>query len=134
VLLADGDAGGVADHAQAFTPGSSLGFDVTTTTNADAGGVPDILSFYLLDSTEAPLSTNAPADTPNAFFRLDLTGPGVTITDVGTYGNTSVPVGPPTISAVVADTPEPGSLALGIGVSLCGVLTAARRRRFANKR
>jgi len=134
VLLADGDATGVADHAQAFTPGSSLGFDVFTTTNLDTGGTPDVLSFYLLDSTLAPLSTNAPVDTANAFLRLDLTGPGVTLSSVQSYGNTAIPVAPPVITAIAAATPEPGALALGIGISLCGSLTALRRRRLAKKR
>jgi hypothetical protein len=133
VLLADGDPGGVADHAQAFLPGASLEFDVFTTTNLDIGVNPDVLTFYLLDPSINPFSTNAPTDTPNAFFRLDLTGPGVTINSVGTYGNTSVPIRPPRISAITT-TPEPGSVAFGIGVSLCGALTARRRRRHTQTR
>ena len=127
VLLTDGDAGGVADHAQAFTPGGILGFNATVTTNADAGGTPDIFTFYLLDSGLNQLSTNAPAQTANAFLRLDITGPTVTLASVNAYGNTSVPVPAPVISAV-SSTPEPGALALGIGVSLGASLTALRRR------
>lgn len=126
VTLTDGDAGGVADHAQAFTPGSFLSFDVTTTTNADAGGVPDSITFYLLDSTLNQLPTNGPVDTPNTFFRLDLTGPGVTVADVGAYGGS--PVAAPSISGPAASTPEPGSVMFGISVAFGGSLLALRRR------
>lgn len=128
VLLADGDSGGVADHAQAFTPGSILGFDAFVTTNADAGGTPDIITFYLLDSALTSLPTNAPGSTPNAFARLDITGPAITLADVNTYSNSTVPVPAPTVSAVSTATPEPGTLAFGIGISLCASLTALRRR------
>ena len=127
VLLADGNAGGVADHAQAFTPGSSLGFDASVTTNADAGGTPDIFTFFLLDSNQIPLATNAPAQTPNAFARLDITDPGIDVTSVTSYGNSGIPISAPDIS-VQTDTPEPGSMALGVCVSLCGCLVALRRR------
>ena len=126
VLLADGDAGGIADHAQAFTPGSSLGFDATVTTNTDAGGIPDIFTFFLLDSNQLPLATNSPAETPNAFSRLDITDPGINLASVTSYGNSDIPISAPEIT-VSTETPEPGSMALGIGVSLCALLTALRR-------
>lgn len=131
VTLADGDAGGVADHAQAFTPGTFLSFDVTTTTNADGGGVPDSITFYLLDSGFNQLTTNGPVDTPNTFFRLDLTGPGVTLANVGAYGGPEVPA--PTISAVAVTTPEPGAVALGISVAFGGSIGLLRRRRAAKR-
>ena len=128
VLLADGDSGGVADEAQAFTPGSILGFDATVTTNADAGGTPDIFTFFILDSATNALPTNAPGSSPNAFVRLDITGPGITLSSVNTYGNSIVPVPAPAVTATSTATPEPGTLALGIGGSLGAALTARRRR------
>lgn len=128
VLLADGDAGGLADHAQAFTPGAILGFDASVTTNIDAGGTPDILTIFLLDSGKNTLPTNAPTQTPDAFLRLDITGPTITLASVNPYSNSTVPVPAPVITAVSTATPEPGALALGIGVSLCASLTALRRR------
>lgn len=42
---------------QTFTPGLSLAFRVTLTTNVDAGGVPDQFSFSILDSSGAALPT-----------------------------------------------------------------------------
>jgi hypothetical protein len=130
VLLADGDPGGIADHAQAFSPGSSLGFDATVMTNVDAGGIPDIFTFFLLDPSQIALSTNAPAETPDTFVRLDITDP--TTVGVNSYGNTVVPVLAPDVTEVV--TPEPGALALGISGTLCGCLMALRRRLHTKKR
>lgn len=131
VLLADGDAGGTADQTQAFTPGSILGFDVSMTTNADAGPTPDIFTFYLLDSSLNPLPSNASGQTPNALLRADIIGPSITLANVNTYNSTALPSSP---AVTPAATPEPGALAFFVGVSLCGSLTALRRRRLANKR
>ncbi len=131
VLLADGDSGGTADQTQAFTPGSILGFDVSMTTSADAGGTPDTFTFYLLDSGLNPFPSNAPAQTANALLRADITGPSMTLANVSTYNSTALPNSP---TVTPATTPEPGALALFVGVSLCGSLTALRRRRLANRR
>jgi hypothetical protein len=133
VLLADGDNGGTADQTQGFTPGSILGFDVSMTTSADAGGVPDTFTFYLLDSGLNAFPSNAPAQTPNALLRADITGPSMTLANVNTYSSSALP-GPPTVTPAATATPEPGALTLFIGASLCGSLTALHRRRLANKR
>jgi hypothetical protein len=132
VLLADGDAGGTADQTQAFTPGSILGFDVSMTTNADAGGTPDTFTFYLLDSSLNALPSNAPAQTPNALLGADITGPSMTLANVNTFNSAALPNSPDVTPAATA-TPEPGALALFVGASLCGSLTVLRRR-LAKKR
>lgn len=134
VTLADGDPGGVADFAQGFLPGSSLMFNVSMTEVVNAGPVPDVFTMYLLDSGLNYLTTNAPADTPDAFIRVNLTSSSLTLGNVLTFGNTTVPVPPPVITAIGGSTPtgtpEPGSIALMVGCTVFGSLAALRRRQM----
>jgi len=137
VTLADGDAGGVADFAQGFTPGSALKFNVNMTTVHNSGGIPDVFTMYLLDSGFNPITTNAPVDTPNAFLRVDITGPGLTLGNVQTFANTGIPVPSPVITAIGGGpsngTPEPGSVTLVLGSVVFASLTALRRRKLAKR-
>jgi hypothetical protein len=133
ISLADGDPGGVADVAQAFTAGSSLSFDVFLTTNVDAGGVPEQFSFFLLDSSFAPIPTTSPgsaASPANAFVVVNVTSSALTAANVRAFdsgpGTPGIPTS--TISAVAA--PEPGSLALLLPVmGTAGMVIRKRKRR-----
>jgi hypothetical protein len=140
ITLADGDPGGIADFAQGFEPGSALNFNVDMTTVVNSGGVPDVFTMYLLDSNLNQLTTNAPADTPNAFIRVNLTSSTLTIGDVQAYGNTTVPVPPPVITNIggggggAPGTPEPSSITLLMGCIVFGSLAAFRRRQLRTVR
>jgi hypothetical protein len=118
VSLADGASGGVAEHRQGYTTGSTFGFDAAVTTNADTGGTPDIFTFSLLNS-----------GSPIKFLQLNITGPSITIADVQTFSDSKNGGPAPVVTALATATPEPGSMALGLGVFLCASLTALRRRR-----
>ena len=61
VTLTDSDPDGVADFAQAFTPGMALDFDLSMTTNPDAGAMPDTLLLRMLDDSENPIATLDPS-------------------------------------------------------------------------
>lgn len=122
VSLADGASGGVADHQQGYTTGTTFGFDAAVTTNADAGGTPDIFTFSLLEPTN-----------PIKFLQLNITGPSMTIADVQRFSDGKNGGPAPVVTALSTSTPEPGTLALGMCVSLCASLTVLRRR-HAKKR
>lgn len=55
------DQGNVNFFAQRFTPGNTVTFSISVTTNADVGGILDEFTFYVLDNTLTPIPTMAGA-------------------------------------------------------------------------
>jgi hypothetical protein len=103
---------------QGFTPGTSLGFDVTLTVNGDAGLTPDGFSFAILDSN---------------LFNLPTTGVGDTLALVSIYASgpviqTGATTSPP---GVTVSVPEPSVTGL---VSAVGLLLAGVRARKVVRR
>jgi len=65
------DHGAVNFFAQTFTPGDTLTFSLTVTTNADAGGILDEFIFSILDNTLTPIPTMAGAPL-DVFLSINL--------------------------------------------------------------
>lgn len=100
---------------QAFTPGATLGFEVTVTTNEGTTPpiTPDAFSFAILDKNLINLPTTSPLFDDSLLF-TNLT-PGLVTSDLVTSSTTS-PAGVTTTAAVV---PEPATLVLfGTGLAL----------------
>jgi len=57
------DSSFLNELTQSFTPGNALTFQISLTTNVDAGGVPDEFTFAILDSSGAAIPTLGPFDT-----------------------------------------------------------------------
>jgi PEP-CTERM motif len=100
---------------QQFTPGNSLSFDVTATTNADPIS-PDAFSFAILDKNLFNLPTTGLGDS----LVLANLAPSLTVSKVQTF-NTTNPAG---VTALASPIPEPGTLLL-LG---SGVVAVVRRR------
>lgn len=100
---------------QQFTPGSTLGFDVSMTTLSDPGTTPDAFSVAILDNNLFNVTTTGPGDS------LVLANISNTLTPQGVqyFQGTGDYVG---LSAI----PEPGTALFGI--ALLGALGMARRR------
>jgi hypothetical protein len=99
---------------QSFTPGNTLSFDLSLTSNADAGGTPDAFSFAILDSSLYNLQTTGVNDT---LLFINLNGGAPTVQT----GSTLNPAGV-TITAV----PEPSAMALA-GLGLAALYWRGRR-------
>lgn len=65
------DHGTVNFFAQTFTPGGTLTFSLSVTTNADAGGILDEFTFSILDNTLTPIPTMAGAPL-DVFLSINL--------------------------------------------------------------
>jgi hypothetical protein len=102
---------------QPFTPGSSLGFDVTMTTNADPVS-PDAFAFAILDKNLFNLPTTGLGD---SLLLANIT-PGLTRAGVQAF-STTAPAGV-AVSVAAVPAPEPATLLL-VGT---GLAAAARRR------
>jgi hypothetical protein len=114
VTLTDADPAGV--FVQTFTPGNSLSFLLSFTTNVDPGGTPDEFVFSILDSTFTPIPTSS-SNPLSPFLEIDIDSDQPAIQ---TFGADSVPA--PTVADAV---PEPSSAALMIlplaGLAWCGL-------------
>src|SRR5580765_2026324 len=93
---------------QQFTPGNSLSFDVTATTNADPIS-PDAFSFAILDKNLFNLPTTGLGDS----LLLANLAPSLTVSRVQTF-STTAPAG---VTVLASPIPEPGTLLLlGTGI------------------
>ncbi len=73
---------------QGFTPGSSLGFNISLSSNP-TGVTPDVLAFAILDSSTFQIPTTDPLGLSLA--QWDITGTGISVNAFsGTTGSTSV--------------------------------------------
>src|SRR5262249_39361113 len=113
------------EFTQRFTPGTQLGFQLSSTTNVDAGLNPDQFTFAILDSTGVELTTHSFFD---VFAELDINSanpPLLTFasdtTRVPNAGGPALNIAAPTATPLT--TPEPNTLALlAIGCAVLGVL------------
>ena len=112
--LKDTDNVNVTDIAQGFTAGSSLQFDVTSTTIVDASGTPDNILIRILDAGgNTYLLTSDPSGN-DGIVNFDLS-------------SANPPVG--IFPLVVTSVPEPGAFALLLGSLGSGSVFALRRYR-----
>jgi hypothetical protein len=96
-----------------FTPGATLSFDVSSTSNVDPTA-PDAFTFAIYDNTGYEIPTTSPYD---AFFELDLptTGSGITAIESASSGY-SVDIAAPTYQSGTSGggggsvVPEPSML------------------------
>jgi len=106
---------------QGFTPGSTLGFEVSITRNVDSGVTPDSFSFAILDSNLSNIPTTGGGD---SLATLDLNSTSLNVSNVQTFSSTGVDTGGVTVAAV----PEPSSVAM-VGLGMAGLYSFMRRRR-----
>jgi PEP-CTERM motif-containing protein len=113
--------------AQGFTPGGSLSFLLDMSTNVDAGGVPDVFAFSILDSSGALIPTLDPtfADTLLT-VNIDSQNPTF-LTYAADLDRTDIALAAPQVEPVQSEVPEPASLLL-MGTGFL-TLTVSRMRR-----
>jgi hypothetical protein len=126
------DASAVNFFEEGFNPGLQLSFSLDLTSNDDEGGIPDRLTFFILDSLGLPLPTLAPAG--DYFFGVDLGSTGPVFDAWGSDFSRSPSLGSPvTISApiIASPVPEPSTIWLlnAMVIALAAVRCFARRNR-----
>jgi hypothetical protein len=117
---------------QAFTPGTSLQFDLNLTARVDSGLFPDTFAFAILDSTLSNLPTRSGGS--DVFASIDITGSSAVVHTFASDGSISpIAGGPPiTILAPTATAiPEPSLYGCVAAIAL--VLTAVVRRRSRSR-
>jgi hypothetical protein len=102
---------------QQFTPGNSLSFDVTATTNADPIS-PDAFSFAILDKNLFNLPTTGLGDS----LLLANLAPSLTVSRVQTF-STTAPAG---VTVLASPIPEPGTLLL-LGTGIVATIRRVRK-------
>ena len=102
---------------QPFTPGGSLSFDVTATTDADPIS-PDAFTFAILDKNLFNLATNGVGDS----LVLANLAPSLTVSKVQTFSTTN----PAGVTATASPIPEPATLLL-LGTGLVAVTRRIRK-------
>jgi hypothetical protein len=130
------------EFTQEFVPGTLLSFQATSTTNVDAGGVPDEFSFAILDSTGVEIPTEGLVSTgSDVFLNLNIDSP--TTPSIASFasdparapaaGGGPIDTGPPdvTVTAVGTGTPEPATVFLS-GVALALITLRKARRSPSN--
>jgi hypothetical protein len=120
---------------QGFTPGSSLQFQLSLTTNVDGGGTPDQFSFAILDSSGTEIPTQA-GEFLDFFLSVNIDSSNPTVqtfasdpTRTPVAGGGAITMDAPQIIPVTA-TPEPSSLSL---ICLIILLIAVWRKRFVSR-
>jgi hypothetical protein len=118
---------------QQFTPGATLQFRVSSTTNLDAGGVPDEFTFSILDQSGTEIPTVGFFD---VFVQLDIDSANPVPTSFGsdTLRNTAAGGAPIDVAApvVAASAPEPataGSLLASLLLFAASYKSNSRRAR-----
>jgi hypothetical protein len=106
-----------------FTPGSSLSFFVTMTTNVTPS--PDAFSFAIRDGNLLTLPTTGLGD---SLALVSVTSSTLTPGDVQTFRGVTVPGGPNYSNVTAQVVPEPASLLL-LAAGLAAATTVHRRRR-----
>jgi hypothetical protein len=130
ITLADGDAGGVADLAQAYTAGSIFSFDVQMSEVPQAGTSDEFL-FRLLDNSLNYIGTSDPSGN-NALIKVDISTSNIGLTDIKAYAASGANIPKPLVTirtSPVAGTPEPGTVALFSAAGAAGLVAMRRRRR-----
>src|SRR5260370_14985562 len=121
------DSGFLNEFTQGFTPGSLLQFQLSLTTNVDAGGTPDQFSMAILDSSGAQLPTFSFFD---VFVEIDVDSANPVVqTFASDPSRNTVAGGAPLNLAAPSftsgsPTPEPGTIFL----AGCALITIALRR------
>ena len=115
--------------AEQFAPGLQLSFTLDLTSNDDAGGTPDRLTFYILDSFGIPLPTLAPAG--DYFLGVDLGSAGPAFDVWGSDPSRAPSVGDPVsipAPTVIPESsvPEPSTIYL-LGGALAMMVVLGRR-------
>jgi hypothetical protein len=127
------DSGFLNEFTQGFTPGTQLQFQLSLTTNVDAGGTPDQFSMAILDSSGAQLPTLSFFD---VFVEIDLDSANPAIQTFASDPSRSTVAGgaPIDLSAPgltsVSSVPEPGSIFLlgcALAVMVLRYITRAAR-------
>jgi hypothetical protein len=129
------DTGTVNFFAQGFLAGNTLTFTIDLETNTQAGGIPDELTVYILDSTDTPIPTAAGFGS-DYLMSMNADSNNLNVQTFG--GDTSrgpVGGGPPIDFAapVVTFAPEPQSVALTgvVGFPLLALWFIVSRRRVS---
>jgi len=130
------DSSFLNEFTQGFMPGSSLKFQVTSTANVDASGVPDEFSFAILDGIGVEIPTEGLASIGSDVF-LDLNidfsiSPSVRWfasdpTRSPAAGGDPITTGPPTVTETMTGTPELPTIFLA---SFAFCIIAAWKGRF----
>ncbi len=126
--VSDGFPPGSGESIVNFTPGATLRFTVSLTTNADINSPgPDVLSFLLLSNG----NTIATTDPSGGNTLVSFTEPMAASQGLShaTFEAVSGPLFTPTVTAAATGTPEPDVLALLLtGGSAMGILLSRRRK------
>ena len=110
---------------QRFTPGNSLSFILNLTTNVDAGGVPDLFSFAILDKGGIEIPTTS---VDGALLEINIDSSHPTPLVFGSDPNTPASGGDLLNLAAPLIAPEPGSIVLVLS-ALAGAGLWYRRSR-----
>jgi hypothetical protein len=119
------DSSFLSFFSEGFTSGPQLSFSLGLTANDDAGGTPDRLAFFILDSSGVPLPTLAPS--ADYFLGVDLGSSGPVFDVWGSDPSRSpyFSISAPTVTSV-STVPEPSTIYL-LGGALM-VMTVLRLR------
>jgi hypothetical protein len=133
VTLSDSSSSFYNDLNQAFSPGTSVSFDVTLSDNP-SGQTPDGLAIAILDNTGGQIVTTDPDEglslatfeignfgtiTKAAYAGINNTDPG-NLVDLGDYTGVTASISP-------APVPEPAPMCiLGLGLGVTGLFLARR--------
>jgi hypothetical protein len=123
------DSSGVAFFGQKFTPGTSLSFKLSLTTNLDVGPIPDAFTISILDSSLTPIPTSAGAPFDMlAEIDIDSATPAVATFSGDTSRTPAVGGGPIAIAAplIASSVPEPRN---GLFVAIAFLVGLALRSR-----
>ncbi len=114
------------EYFEAFTPGTLLSFQLTTTNVMDPGGTPDEFTLAILDGMGSEIPTTGVAD---EFLSVTLPGGAPQVAAFGTAPGAAFSLSAPTAQPQGSGaTPEPSMLLLtGVGSVLLGLLRRIAR-------